>query len=81
MGSRETHHRTLLRACTIVGDESVLARHLGVPVEAVVQWLIGTAPIPIDTFLAAVDIVLAHKLGHLHSKQIDLEKYDYLWSD
>lgn len=81
MGPRETHHRTLLRACTIVGDESVLARHLGVSVGEVVQWLIGTTPIPVDKFLAAVDIVLADKLGHLHTREIDLKKYEYLWSD
>ncbi len=81
MGSREIHHRTLVRACTIVGDESVLARHLGVSVGVVVQWLIGTTPVPLDKFLAAVDIVLAHKLEHLRPKEIAPEKYDYFGID
>ena len=81
MEPKEIHHRTLVRACTLVGDETVLARHLDVPVEVVVQWLIGSAPIPVDKFLAAVDIVLADKLGHLQPKELHPEKYEHLWSD
>ena len=71
----------MLRACTIVGDETVLARHLDVSVDLVVGWLIGTTPIPVDKFLRAVDIVLAHKMGHLQRKEINFERYNYLWSD
>lgn len=81
MESRAIHHRTLLRACTLVGDETVLARHLDVPVALVVQWLIGATPVPVDKFLTAVDIVLAHKLGHLQPKELNPERYEHLWSD
>ena len=81
MDPRSTHHRTLVRACVIVGGETVLARHLDAPVELVTEWLIGAVPVPLDKFLSAVDIVLAHNLGHLQPRELDLRKYEHLWSD
>jgi hypothetical protein len=81
MGSRETRHRTLVRACTIAGDETVLARHLDAPVETVVEWLIGALPVPLDKFLLAVDIVLAHKAEQIRRRQFRIEQLqqDYDW--
>ena len=81
MDSTSTHHRTLVRACLLVGGETVLARHLDVPVDLVTEWLIGATPVPVDKFLSAVDIVLAHNLGHLQPKEIDFQKYEYLWRE
>ena len=59
MGYRETYQRVLVRACMIAGDETLLAKSLGVPVPAVVDWLLGDAPVPAEVFLRAVDIVSA----------------------
>lgn len=81
MDATETHHRTLVRACVIVGGETVLARHLDVPVSLVTEWLIGSAAVPVDKFLSAVDIVLAHNLGYLHPREIDPRKYEHLWRE
>jgi hypothetical protein len=47
-----------MQSCIIAGDETVLAERLGFPVRAVVDWLLGDAPIPTEAFLRAVDIVL-----------------------
>ena len=62
MGSRDTYQRTLVRACLVVGDETALARRLGVPLPSLVDWLLGDSPVPADVFLAATDLVLdSHK--------------------
>ena len=81
MDAKDTHHRTLVRACVIVGGETVLARHLDVSVSLVTEWLIGSAAVPVDKFLSAVDIVLAHNLGYLHPREIDPRKYEHLWRE
>jgi hypothetical protein len=58
MGTRQTYHEVLVQACIVAGDETVLAKRLGLPLIAVVDWLVGDVPIPTDAFLRAVDIVL-----------------------
>ncbi|MBV9190277.1 MAG: hypothetical protein JOZ85_07325 [Betaproteobacteria bacterium] len=57
--NRETHHRTLMRACLIAGDEVTLASRLHVPLPSLVDWLLGEVPVPVEVFLRAVDIVIA----------------------
>ena len=47
-------------ACAIAGDETKLAQELRVPVSRLVGWLLGDMEVPTDTFLKAVDIVLAN---------------------
>jgi hypothetical protein len=59
MGTRDTYETTLSRACLAVGDEQVLARRLGVPLDTVVNWLLGDAPVPTAVFLTCVDIIIA----------------------
>jgi hypothetical protein len=58
MGTTNTYQKTLLKACTVAGDETALAEKLGVPASNVIDWLLGDVPIPTDMFLRAVDIVL-----------------------
>jgi len=65
MGTRDTYHKTLLRACMVAGDETALAEKLGVPVSNVIDWLLGDAQIPTDIFLCAVDIVLVRSRQHV----------------
>lgn len=65
MGTRDTYHKTLLKACMVAGDETALAEKLGVPVGSVVDWLVGDALIPTDVFLCAVDIVLVSSRQHV----------------
>jgi DNA-binding transcriptional regulator YdaS (Cro superfamily) len=60
VGTRAAYQRTLILACQIVGDETLLAAKLGDSVPTVVDWLIGEREVPIDAFLVAVDIVLGH---------------------
>ena len=61
MGTRESYSRTILVACTAVGGEEQLARRLGVPANAVIDWILGSGPdVPTDVFLKAVDLVLTH---------------------
>src|SRR5438477_10655099 len=47
-------------ACAIAGDETKLAQELRVPVSRLVGWLLGDMEVPTDTFLKALDIVLAN---------------------
>lgn len=42
----------------IAGDESALAKQLGVPVPVLLEWLLGNNPVPPDIFLHTVDLVL-----------------------
>jgi len=60
VGIRDTYQKTLLMACAIAGDETKLAQELRVPVSRLVGWLLGDMEVPTDTFLKAVDIVLAN---------------------
>jgi DNA-binding transcriptional regulator YdaS (Cro superfamily) len=55
VGTRDTYQKTLLRACVLAGDETSLARQLGVPASTVIDWLLGDKPVPVETFLVAVD--------------------------
>ena len=55
-----TYHRTLVRACIVLGDETKLAQKLGVPVGHIYEFLLAERPIPIRVFLKAVDVVLSH---------------------
>lgn len=59
MGTRETYRSTLMRACTLTGDATKLARKLQVPVPVLKKHLLGATPIPTSVFLMAVDLVLA----------------------
>jgi hypothetical protein len=58
VGTRDTYQRTLLKACIITGDETLLAEKLAVPVAFVIDWLLGNTSMPPEIFLRAVDIVL-----------------------
>ena len=58
MDISDTRQKTLLKACMIVGDETALARKLGVPVSEVVDCMLGDKEMATSTFLKAVDIVL-----------------------
>jgi hypothetical protein len=60
MGTRAAYQRTLIQACLITGDETLLAQKLGCSVPTMVDWLLGEREVPIDAFLIAVDIVLSH---------------------
>jgi hypothetical protein len=73
VGTRETYHNTLLRACILVGDETHLAQRLHVPVPTLVQYLLGEVPIPNELFLKAVDIVLPTQQQRVttHRKMLD----------
>jgi len=58
----------------IAGDETALAKRLGVPVPAVVDWLLGNRPVPTDIFLRAVDVVLAASKQHVEAVSEFLEQ-------
>jgi hypothetical protein len=57
------HARTLHRACLILGGIDLLARHLGIPVADLRNWLSGTDQPPEPIFFACVEIVLLHAEG------------------
>ena len=54
------HARTVRRAAEIAGSRSELARRLNASVTAVNSWCTGQSEPPMDAFLLAVDIVVAH---------------------
>jgi hypothetical protein len=74
MGTRATYQRTLLTACSIAGDETELSALLGIPIEQVIDWLVGDQPIPPDVFLKAVDMVLAAGRKQIADNRALLEK-------
>jgi DNA-binding transcriptional regulator YiaG len=51
--------KTLHEACLILGGEHKLARHLGVPVELVEEWLNGRDVPSEAVFLRCVDLVMS----------------------
>jgi DNA-binding transcriptional regulator YdaS (Cro superfamily) len=59
MGTRDTYHATLVRACIAAGDETQLAKRLNVPLPVLVDWLLGDKPVPAEIFLRSVDIVIS----------------------
>jgi hypothetical protein len=59
MGTSEPDWSMLAQACIVAGDETALATRLNVPVRAVVDWLLGYAPVPKEVFPRVVDIVLS----------------------
>lgn len=73
MGVRDTYQRTLVRACLVVGDETALARRLGVPLPSLVDWLLGDRPVPADVFLSATDIVLQAQKQQVRDNRAFLE--------
>jgi hypothetical protein len=58
MGVWATRRRSVLRACALLGDETKLAQHLGVPVSQVVDWILGDVDVSTEHFLQLVDVVL-----------------------
>jgi hypothetical protein len=64
MGTRDTYHRTLVRACIVAGDEVELSKQLDLPVDVLITWLLGDQPVPTRVFPRAVDIVLAAHKQH-----------------
>ena len=66
MGTRETYRNTLAQACLALGDENALAKKLGLSMEQLLPYLMGTSRIPDDLFLKAVDIVLES-----HGKRVE----------
>jgi hypothetical protein len=69
-----TYQWTLVKACLIVGDELKLAQRLGATVEDVVNWLLGDVPVPMNVFLAAVDIALADNKEQIASNVALIEQ-------
>ena len=57
MGKRDTYQRAILNARSIAGDETRLAARLNRSVPEVVDWLVGTKPVPVRVFHACVDIL------------------------
>jgi hypothetical protein len=51
--------RTLRSAVRIVGGEAALAAAWGVPREKLASWLSAEALLPVERYLAALDIVCA----------------------
>jgi len=74
VGTRDTYQKVLLKACIVAGDETALAKQLGVPVGAVVGWLLGDAHVPSDMFLRAVDLVLIASRQQVEETRDFLEK-------
>ena len=74
MGTSHTYQRTLVRACMIAGGENELAKRLGVPVHAIVDWLLGDKPVPPDIFLRAVDLALTASKQHVEAVSEFLEQ-------
>ena len=74
MGTRDTYQHTLLKACLVAGDESALAKKLGVPVSKAIDWLLGDEPMPTEIFLRAVDIVLASNKAQIEANRRLLEE-------
>jgi len=58
----------------IAGDESELAKRLGVPAPLVVDWLLGNKPVPADIFLQTVDLVLGASKQHVEAVTQFLEE-------
>ena len=58
----------------VAGDETLLAKQLGVPVIAVVDWLLGEIPVPAEVFLRAVDIVSAANRKQVKENRALLEQ-------
>lgn len=56
----DVYARTLRRAAQIVGGVNELAVRLQVPSEDVVLWSQAQKAVPLEVFLRAVDIVVAH---------------------
>jgi DNA-binding transcriptional regulator YdaS (Cro superfamily) len=54
--------RTLERAIGIAQGDDKLAAFLGVTAADLQRWSAGRAPIPLDIFLALVDVVSANQL-------------------
>ena len=46
------------RACELLGGLDALSTELGVPAASITRWIGGLELPPMDSFLAAVDIVL-----------------------
>lgn len=56
------HQRALLRAASIVGGITPLARRLQVDSAVLLTWIRGTAKLPPEVFVRVVDIVLERDL-------------------
>jgi hypothetical protein len=74
VGTRETYERTLVEACLIAGDEEALAKRLNIPVQQIVDWLLG-APVPDKVFLRFVDLVLDERIAVRRQHVIDVRKF------
>jgi hypothetical protein len=72
--SNGTYQRTLIEACNIAGDESVLAVYLHQPPQQVVEWLVGNDPVPVEVFLQAADMVTATPHCHLENAELFLKR-------
>jgi len=74
VGTRETYERTLVEACLIAGDEEALANRMNIPVQQIVDWLLG-APVPDKVFLRFVDLVLDERIAIRRQHVIDVRKF------
>lgn len=78
MGVRNTYHGTLVRACSVAGDEVALAKALDVPVESVITWLLGETEVPVRVFLGAVDIVLTAQKKQIEDNKKRIDRTEQL---
>ena len=72
--SNGTYQRTLIEACNIAGDESVLAIYLHQSPQQVVGWLVGDDPIPVEVFLQAADMVSLTPHSHIENAELFLKQ-------
>jgi DNA-binding NarL/FixJ family response regulator len=63
-----------VQACLAAGGEAALAKKLGVPLDALLDWLLGSAKLPAEVFLRAVDVVLARSKEQARTNRAFLER-------
>ena len=74
MGTRDIYQRVLVQACLAAGGEAALAKKLDVPLDMLFDWLLGSAKLPAEVFLRAVDVVLARSKGQVRANRAFLER-------
>ncbi len=62
---QELYLRVLRKAAISLGGEDALAVFLGVAPGPLALWLNGSAPIPMDAFLACVDHLIDWDFAHV----------------
>jgi DNA-binding CsgD family transcriptional regulator len=63
-----------VQACLAAGDEAALAKRLDVPLDTLIDWLLGKAKLPTHVFLRAIDMVLASSKERVRENRAFLER-------